>query len=108
MRAWVLALVAGPGKGAESLAGRVTTGNAAEMQALSRARRRAFRDGTLDSKLRAPHGAARLPLHRDDMRACETVRRIDLLQRATLVLNRSWRPVHVTTVRRALCMVFRE
>jgi 5-methylcytosine-specific restriction endonuclease McrA len=24
------------------------------------------------------------------------------------VLNRSWRPVHVTTVRRALCMVFRE
>ncbi len=42
------------------------------------------------------------------MRVCETVRRIDLLERATLVLNRSWRPVHVTTVRRALCMVFRE
>ncbi|MFN3243068.1 MAG: HNH endonuclease [Planctomycetota bacterium] len=24
------------------------------------------------------------------------------------MLNRSWRPVHVTTVRRALCMVFRD
>lgn len=42
------------------------------------------------------------------MRASETVRRADLLQRATLVLNRSWLPVHVTTVRRALCMVFRD
>ncbi len=42
------------------------------------------------------------------MRAPETVRRADLLQRATLVLNRSWLPVQVTTVRRALCMVFRE
>lgn len=42
------------------------------------------------------------------MRACEPVRRTNLLDRATLVLNRSWRPVHVTTVRRALCMVFRE
>ena len=42
------------------------------------------------------------------MRACEPVRRVDLLERSTLVLNRSWRPVHVTTVRRALCMVFRE
>ncbi len=31
-----------------------------------------------------------------------------MLDRATLVLNRSWRPVHVTTVRRALCMVFRD
>jgi 5-methylcytosine-specific restriction endonuclease McrA len=31
-----------------------------------------------------------------------------LLDHATLVLNRSWRPVHVTTVRRALCMVFRD
>jgi len=41
------------------------------------------------------------------MRASETVRRSALLQRATLVLNRSWHPVHVTTVRRALCMVFR-
>lgn len=42
------------------------------------------------------------------MRPCDTIRRVDLLERATLVLNRSWRPVHVTTVRRALCMVFRE
>jgi len=42
------------------------------------------------------------------MRVCDTVRRADLLDRATLVLNRSWRPVHVTTVRRALCMVFRD
>lgn len=42
------------------------------------------------------------------MRACEPPRRTELLDRATLVLNRSWRPVHVTTVRRALCMVFRE
>lgn len=42
------------------------------------------------------------------MQASETVRRADLLERATLVLNRSWQPVHVTTVRRALCMVFRD
>jgi 5-methylcytosine-specific restriction endonuclease McrA len=42
------------------------------------------------------------------MRPTETARRTDILDRATLVLNRSWRPVHVTTVRRALCMVFRE
>jgi 5-methylcytosine-specific restriction endonuclease McrA len=42
------------------------------------------------------------------MRPTETARRTDILQRATLVLNRSWRPVHVTTVRRALCMVFRD
>jgi len=42
------------------------------------------------------------------MRATETARRAELLERATLVLNRSWQPVHVTTVRRALCMVFRE
>lgn len=41
------------------------------------------------------------------MRVGEPERRHDLLDRATLVLNRSWRPVHVTTVRRALCMVFR-
>jgi 5-methylcytosine-specific restriction endonuclease McrA len=34
--------------------------------------------------------------------------RIRLLERATLVLNRSWRPVHVTTVRRALSLVFRD
>jgi 5-methylcytosine-specific restriction endonuclease McrA len=42
------------------------------------------------------------------MRASDLVRRSNLLERATLVLNRSWRPVHVTTVRRALCMVFRD
>lgn len=42
------------------------------------------------------------------MRATETVRHAELLERATLVLNRSWQPVHVTTVRRALCMVFRD
>lgn len=42
------------------------------------------------------------------MPASDTARRADLLQHATLVLNRSWRPVHVTTVRRALCMVFRD
>ena len=42
------------------------------------------------------------------MHLSETARKADLLDRATLVLNRSWRPVHVTTVRRALCMVFRD
>jgi len=42
------------------------------------------------------------------MRPTEELRRASLLDRATLVLNRSWRPVHVTTVRRALCMVFRD
>lgn len=42
------------------------------------------------------------------MRACDQPPRTEVLDRATLVLNRSWRPVHVTTVRRALCMVFRE
>ena len=42
------------------------------------------------------------------MVACDPPRRAALRDRATLVLNRSWRPVHVTTVRRALCMVFRE
>ncbi len=42
------------------------------------------------------------------MLPCEPARRTNLLDRATLVLNRSWSPVHVTTVRRALCMVFRE
>ena len=41
------------------------------------------------------------------MHAVENVRRADLLERATLVLNRSWQPVHVTTVRRALCSVYR-
>lgn len=42
------------------------------------------------------------------MRRTDESRRSGLLDRATLVLNRSWRPVHVTTVRRALCMVFRD
>ncbi|MCY2955780.1 MAG: HNH endonuclease [Planctomycetota bacterium] len=37
----------------------------------------------------------------------DDVRRAHLLTLATLVLNRSWLPVHVTTVRRALCMVVR-
>ena len=41
------------------------------------------------------------------MQAAENARRADLLDRATLVLNRSWQPVHVTTVRRALCSVYR-
>lgn len=41
------------------------------------------------------------------MQTMENVRRADLLKRATLVLNRSWQPVQVTTVRRALCSVFR-
>ncbi len=30
------------------------------------------------------------------------------LERPTLVLNRSWIPVHVTAARRAICLVFRE
>lgn len=38
----------------------------------------------------------------------EPARRHAVLERAALVLNRSWLPVHVTTVRRALCMVFRD
>lgn len=42
------------------------------------------------------------------MRPSDEHRKAGLLERATLVLNRSWRPVHVTTVRRALCMVFRN
>ncbi len=35
-------------------------------------------------------------------------RRAHLLDRAALVLNRSWLPVHVTSVRRALCMMVRD
>ncbi|MBL8724759.1 MAG: HNH endonuclease [Planctomycetes bacterium] len=42
------------------------------------------------------------------MHTLEDAKSAALLDRATLVLNRSWRPVHVTTVRRALCMVFRD
>lgn len=42
------------------------------------------------------------------MRLSDDGVRLGLLERSTLVLNRSWRPVHVTTVRRALCLVFRD
>jgi 5-methylcytosine-specific restriction endonuclease McrA len=42
------------------------------------------------------------------MQATESARRAQLLERAALVLNRSWLPVHVTSVRRALCMVVRD
>lgn len=42
------------------------------------------------------------------MRPSDDAVRIGLLERGTLVLNRSWQPVHVTPVRRALCLVFRE
>ncbi|MCA8951397.1 MAG: HNH endonuclease [Planctomycetes bacterium] len=42
------------------------------------------------------------------MRISDDAVRLGLLERATLVLNRSWQPIHVTTVRRALCLVFRE
>ncbi len=42
------------------------------------------------------------------MRPSDNGVRLGLLERSTLVLNRSWRPVHVTTVRRALCLVFRD
>lgn len=38
-----------------------------------------------------------------DARTTRTV-----LDRPTLVLNRSWFPIHVTTVRRALCLTYRE
>jgi 5-methylcytosine-specific restriction endonuclease McrA len=31
-----------------------------------------------------------------------------VLDRPTLVLNRSWIPVHITSVRRAICMVYQE
>ena len=41
------------------------------------------------------------------MQLSDDARRAQLLTRATLVLNRSWLPVHVTTVRRALCMCVR-
>jgi 5-methylcytosine-specific restriction endonuclease McrA len=42
------------------------------------------------------------------MQPAEPRRHAAILERPTLVLNRSWLPVHVTTVRRALCMVFRD
>ena len=41
------------------------------------------------------------------MQPSEDARRAQLLTRAALVLNRSWMPIHVTSVRRALCMVVR-
>ena len=44
----------------------------------------------------------------DDANREDTPDGLPVLERATLVLNRSWTPVHVTTVRRALCLVFRE
>lgn len=69
-----------------------------------------------DQPLLRPVDFGRLPRRRPGrtwrrparMRVSDTIRREDLLARATLVLNRSWLPVHVTTVRRALCMVFRD
>jgi 5-methylcytosine-specific restriction endonuclease McrA len=42
------------------------------------------------------------------MLSTEGARRAQLLERAALVLNRSWLPVHVTSVRRALCMLVRD
>jgi len=42
------------------------------------------------------------------MRRSDEAQRSCLMDRATLVLNRSWRPIHVTTVSRAICMVFRD
>lgn len=42
------------------------------------------------------------------MEPTEAARRTSLLERPALVLNRSWQPVHVTSVARALCMVYRE
>jgi 5-methylcytosine-specific restriction endonuclease McrA len=42
------------------------------------------------------------------MQPSEDARRAQLLERAALVLNRSWMPVHVTSVRRALCMTVRD
>lgn len=42
------------------------------------------------------------------MEPSDDARRAQLLDRSALVLNRSWMPVHVTTVRRALCMLVRD
>lgn len=42
------------------------------------------------------------------MQQTEDVMRVQLLERSALVLNRSWMPVHVTNVRRALCMLVRD
>ena len=45
---------------------------------------------------------------RGDMHIHDHVQRVQLLNRSALVLNRSWMPIHVTPVRRALCLVIRE
>ena len=42
------------------------------------------------------------------MQPNDHARRVQLLNRSALVLNRSWMPIHVTPVRRALCLVIRE
>lgn len=42
------------------------------------------------------------------MEATDDARRAQYLDRSALVLNRSWMPVHVTPVRRALCMLVRD
>jgi len=36
-------------------------------------------------------------------KSCKTA-----LDRPTLILNRSWLPVHVTIVRRAICLLYRD
>ena len=42
------------------------------------------------------------------MLVSDDARRAQLLDRSALVLNRSWMPVHVTSARRALCMIVRD
>jgi 5-methylcytosine-specific restriction endonuclease McrA len=42
------------------------------------------------------------------MHQTENAMRAQLLERSALVLNRSWMPIHVTTARRALCMLVRD
>lgn len=42
------------------------------------------------------------------MQRTDNAGRAQLLNRLSLVLNRSWVPVHVTSVRRALCLVVRD
>ncbi len=42
------------------------------------------------------------------MQWTEDAKRAQLLERSALVLNRSWLPVHVTSVKRALCMAVRD
>ena len=38
----------------------------------------------------------------------KAIQRRPVLDRSVLVLNKSWIPVHVTTVRRAICMVYQD